>query len=82
MVAIVSSSRDTSVLENVGVDDPDVVTAAGLAFWLALLGAQLGWMLFVYLRMSALTRAIALIASLGVTVSIAVAMLMGALPAA
>jgi hypothetical protein len=80
VVAIVSSSRDMTALGEVGSSDPQVVAAAGLAFWLSLLGGLLGWMLFVYLRTSAATRAIALIASLGVTVSVAVVMLLSALP--
>ena len=81
VMAIVSSTRDITVLDDVESADSQVVAAAGLAFWLSLLGGQLGWMLFVYLRRPALTRTIALVASLGVAVTVAVVILVGALPA-
>jgi hypothetical protein len=81
VIAIVSAGRDLTALDNVGSGDQGVVNAAALAFWVCFFGAQLGWMLFVYLRRPASTRAIALIVSLGAAAAAGVIVLLGALPA-
>jgi len=78
--AIIDASRDVSALQDVSSEDPDLVTAAGLTFWVVLIGSVAGWMLFVYLRTSSSSRVIALIAGIAAPIVIGVILLMGALP--
>jgi len=77
LIVVVSSGRTPEQLD---AADQRAQAMLGGAFWILLLGAEAGWLLFVYLRASTGMRAAVLLAVGGFAFAVSVSLGLSAIP--
>jgi len=77
LIVVFSAGRTPEQLDAV---DQRAQAMLGGAFWIILLGAEAGWLLFVYLRASTAMRTAVLIAVSGFAFAVSVSLGLSAIP--